>query len=57
MKEIHEKCKLLHQGGKNPMHLHMLGTASLESSLAEMDLVGLVKHHHKQAMCPCFEEG
>ena len=36
------KCKVLHLGRNNPMHQYMLGTAQLESSLAEKDLEVLV---------------
>ena len=36
------KCKVLHLGRNNSMHLEMLGAAQLESSFAEKDLRVLV---------------
>lgn len=32
------KCKVLHLGRNKPMHQYVLGSAQLESSLAEKDL-------------------
>ena len=41
------KYRVLHLGRNNPRHQHMLGTAQLESTLAEKDMGVLVDAKHR----------